>query len=75
VARGGSVDSILQFRLERGGDGMKLMKRRQQAHLGSTGRKHDTARRCGDVGQRRRGTMEGKGGRRRQLSDGESDQG
>jgi hypothetical protein len=53
VARGGSADSMLQFRLERAGDGMKLMKRRHRAHLGSTGRKRDTARWRGDVGRRR----------------------
>jgi hypothetical protein len=37
---------MLQFRLERGGDGIKhyrKMKRRQQARLGSMERKRDTA--------------------------------
>jgi hypothetical protein len=41
----GGADSMLRFRLERGGDGMKhclKMKQRQWAHLGSMGRKHDT---------------------------------
>jgi hypothetical protein len=38
VAGGGGVDSILWFRLKRGGNGTKhcqKMKRRQQAHLDS----------------------------------------
>jgi hypothetical protein len=48
-----SADSMVQFRLKRGGDEMKhcrKMKRRQRAHLGSMGRKRDTVRQCGDVG-------------------------
>jgi hypothetical protein len=51
--------------LERANDGMKhyrKMKRRQRAHLGSMIRNHDTVRRCGDVGWRRCGTGEEKGG-------------
>jgi hypothetical protein len=44
VSGSGGVDSMLQFRLERGDDGMKhyrKMKRRHRAHLGSIGRKRD----------------------------------
>jgi hypothetical protein len=70
VVDGGGVDSMLQYRLERGGDGMKRcrkMKRRQRARLGSMGRKRDMVQRRGDVGRRRGGTGEGKGRRRRQL--------
>jgi hypothetical protein len=40
VADGGDADTMLQFRLERGGDGTKRyrkMKRRQGTRLGSTG--------------------------------------
>jgi hypothetical protein len=62
---------MLRFRLERGGDEMKRcqkMKRSQRARLGSMGRKCDTVRRRGDVGQRIGGTEEGKG-RRRRRSD------
>jgi hypothetical protein len=40
---------------------------RQRARLGSIGMKCDTVRRRGDIGQRRGGTEEGKGRRRRQL--------
>jgi hypothetical protein len=45
VADGGGADLMLQFQLERGGDGTKWcrkMKRRQRAHLGSMGRKRNT---------------------------------
>jgi hypothetical protein len=45
VACGDGVDSMLQFRLERGGDRIKRyqkMKRMQRSHLDSVGRKHDT---------------------------------
>jgi hypothetical protein len=45
VVDGCGVDSILQFRLERGGDGMKCcrkMKRRQRARFELMGRKRDT---------------------------------
>jgi hypothetical protein len=45
VAGGGCADSILQFQLERGDDGInryRKMKWRQQARLGSMGRKRDT---------------------------------
>jgi hypothetical protein len=66
VANGGGADSMLQFRLERGGDWIKhcqkMKWRRQRAHPGSMGKKHDMARWSGDVGQRRGGTREGKGG-------------
>jgi hypothetical protein len=65
VAGGGGADPLLQFWLERGGDEMKCcqkMKKRQRALLGSMGRKCDTARRHGDIGQRRGDTREGKGG-------------
>jgi hypothetical protein len=68
--RGGGADSMLQFQLERGGDGMKhcrKMKWRQQACLGSMERKHDTVRWRGEFGRRRCGIGEGKGRRRRQL--------
>jgi hypothetical protein len=71
VAGDSGADSMFRFRLERGGDGMKhcwKMKRRQQALLGSMGRKRDTTRRHDDVGQRRCGNREGKGRRRHQLS-------
>jgi hypothetical protein len=34
------------------------IKRRQRAHLGSIGSKHDTVRRCDDVDRRRYGTDE-----------------
>jgi hypothetical protein len=47
VADGSDADSVLRFWLERGGDGMKRcrkMKRRQQARLGSMGRKCDMVR-------------------------------
>jgi hypothetical protein len=40
------------------------MKQRQRACLGFMERKHDTARRCDDVGRRRGGTEEGKRRRR-----------
>jgi hypothetical protein len=63
VDGGGAADSILQFRLERGSDGMKYcrkMKQRQQAHLGSMGRKCDMTRWHGDIGRRRGDTEEGK---------------
>jgi hypothetical protein len=70
VAYSSGVDSMLQFWLERGGDGTKRcrkMKRRRRAHLGSMGRKCDTSQRCDDVDQRRDGTEEGKGRGRCQL--------
>jgi hypothetical protein len=47
VAYGGGVDSMLCFRLERVGDGIKHcreMKRSQRPHHGSMGRKRDRAR-------------------------------
>jgi hypothetical protein len=43
-AGGGGADSMLQFQLEREGDGMNhcwKMKQRQRAHVGSMGRKCD----------------------------------
>jgi hypothetical protein len=67
VVGDGGVDSILRFRLERGSNETKCcrkMKRRQRAHRASLGRKCDTARRHGNIGQRRGGTREGKGRRR-----------
>jgi hypothetical protein len=70
VARDSGADSILQFLLEMGGDGIKhcqKMKRRQRARLGSMGKERDIAWRRDDVGQRRDSTMEGKGWRRHQL--------
>jgi hypothetical protein len=57
------ADSMLQFRLEREGDGTKCcrkMKRSQRAHLGSMGRRHDPVERRDDVGRRRGGTEEEK---------------
>jgi hypothetical protein len=65
-----SAASMVQFWLKRGGDGMKLcrkMKRRQQVHLGSMGRKRDMVRWCGNVGRRRGGTGAGKWRRWHQL--------
>jgi hypothetical protein len=70
VACGGGVDSMLQFRLERGGDRTKRcwkMNRRQRARLGSIGRKCDTMRWCDDVDRSRDGTEERKGRRRCHL--------
>jgi hypothetical protein len=70
VVCGGGAYSILQSRLESGGDETKRCrkkKRRQRARLGSIGRKRDTARRCDDIGQSRDGTGEEKWMRRRQL--------
>jgi hypothetical protein len=70
VVGGGGVDSMLWFRLKRGGDGMKCcrkMRRRLRAHFGSIGRKRDIVRRCVDVDRRRGGTGEGKGKRQHQL--------
>jgi hypothetical protein len=61
---------MLRFQLESRGDEMKhyqKIKERQRAYLGSMERKRDTARWCGDIGQRRDNTREGKGGRRRLL--------
>jgi hypothetical protein len=66
VAGGSGSDSMLPFRLERGGDRMKRcrkMKRRRQTHLGSIRRKRDMAWWRGNVGWRRGGTEEGKGRR------------
>jgi hypothetical protein len=61
VINGGGVDSILQFRLERGGNKTKRkMKRRHQTHFGSIERKCDTTRWFDDVGRMRGDTMEGK---------------
>jgi hypothetical protein len=70
VACDGGANSMLQFRLERRGDGEKYyrkMKRRQQSHLVSMERKRDTVRRRDDVGRSRGGTEEGKVRRRCQL--------
>jgi hypothetical protein len=66
VVDDGSADSMLLFRLEREGDGMKRCrktKQRQRARLDSMKMKCDMARRCGDVGRRRGGTEKGKGRR------------
>jgi hypothetical protein len=52
VAGGGGADSMLQFRLERGGDGTKRcrnMKWRQRAHLDSMGKNCDMMRWRGDI--------------------------
>jgi hypothetical protein len=70
VVGGVGVDSMLRFRLERGGDKTKhcrKMKRRQQARLSSMERKRDTAQRCANVGQRRDGTGERRESRQHQL--------
>jgi hypothetical protein len=70
VIDGGGVDSIFQFRLERGCDGTKhcrKMKRSQRACLHSIGRKRDMVQRRGDVDSRRGSPGEGKEMRRRQL--------
>jgi hypothetical protein len=75
VADADGVDSMLQFWLESGGDGMKHyrnMKQRQRAHLGSMERKRDTTRWCGDISQMRGGTREGKRRIQRQLDSCES---
>jgi hypothetical protein len=56
VAYSGGVDLMLQFWLERGGDGRKhcrKMNRRQRARLGSMEKKCDMVWWCDDVGQRR----------------------
>jgi hypothetical protein len=48
ITGGGGTDSMLQFQLERKGDGMKHcrnMKWKQQARLGSMEKRHDTVRR------------------------------
>jgi hypothetical protein len=70
VACCGGADSMLQFQLEMGGDGMKhcqKMKRRQRARLGSMGRKRDTVWERDDISRRRGGIGKGKRRRRRQL--------
>jgi hypothetical protein len=70
VVCAGDANSMLQFQLERGGNGTKhcqKMNRRQQTRLGSMGRKHDTVQWRDDVDRRRYGTDEGKGRRRCQL--------
>jgi hypothetical protein len=63
VACGGGADSILQFQLERGCDGMKhyrKMKRMQRAHLVSMGMKCDMVWYCDDVDRMRGSTGEEK---------------
>jgi hypothetical protein len=63
VSDGGGVYSMLQFQLEGRDDGTKRcrkIKMRQRARLGSMGKKRDMAWWCGNVGQRRGGTVEGK---------------
>jgi hypothetical protein len=70
VAGGGGADSMLQYWLERGGDGMKhywKMKQRQRARLGYMGRKCDMAWWHHNVRRRRGGNGEGKGRRWCQL--------
>jgi hypothetical protein len=50
VAYDSGANSMLQFRLKRGGDGTnhcRKRKRSQRARLGSMGRKHDMARHRG----------------------------
>jgi hypothetical protein len=67
VACNGAVDSMLQFQLERGDNGMKhcqKMKRSQQARLVSMERKRDMAQWCDYIGRRRGSTRERKGRRR-----------
>jgi hypothetical protein len=71
VAYDGGVDSMLQFRLERGGDGIKRcqkMKWKQRARFDSMGRKRDLAQWRDDFGRRRDGTEEKKGRRRCHLA-------
>jgi hypothetical protein len=66
------VDSMLQFQIKMGGDGMKhcqKMKRMQRARLVSMGKKRDTAQRRNDVGRSRGGTEEAKGSRPRSWTD------
>jgi hypothetical protein len=58
------VNSILQFRLERGGGDTKHCQKIQRARLGSIGMKLDMTRQCDDVGRGRDNTGEGKGRRR-----------
>jgi hypothetical protein len=68
IAYGGGANLMLQFWLERRCDGIKRCRKikwRQRAHLVSMGRKRDTMRLCDDIDQRRCGTEEGKGRRRR----------
>jgi hypothetical protein len=63
---GDGTDSMLQFWLKGGGDGMKRCRKmnwRQRAHLSSMERKHDAMWWHGNVGQRRGSTGEGKGRR------------
>jgi hypothetical protein len=65
VVDGGGEDSILQFRLERWGDGTKhywTIKQRQRTRLGSMGRRRDMAWWHVNVDRRRDNTREGKGG-------------
>jgi hypothetical protein len=60
---GGGEDSMFQFRLKRGDDGMKCyqkMKRRRQVHVDSMGRKCDTTQQRGNVDRRRDDTEEGE---------------
>jgi hypothetical protein len=67
---GGGADSIFWFWLEMGGNRTKRyqkMMRRKRARIGSMGMKCDTTWLCGNVGQRRCGTKEGKGRRRHQV--------
>jgi hypothetical protein len=64
VACEGCANSMLQFYLERGGDGTKRcrkMKPRQRARLGSMGRKCGTVR-WRDNASRRRGDTKGEKG-------------
>jgi hypothetical protein len=66
IACGGGANSMLQFRLERGGNRTKhywKMKWWQQAHLGSMGKKRDPVLRRNDISQRRGGIGEEKGRR------------
>jgi hypothetical protein len=67
---GGGVNSILQFRLEKGDDATKhcqKMKRRQRTHLDSMRKNRDTVRWSGDVGQMRDDIREGKRRSQHQL--------
>jgi hypothetical protein len=70
VASGDGADLMLQFQIDRGGDGTKRyrkMKRRQRARLDCIRRKCDTTRQGDNVGCRIGDTGDGKGRRRHHL--------
>jgi hypothetical protein len=66
----GGANSMIQFWLDTGDDGIKhcrKMKRRHRVRLGFIEKKCDTIRRCDDLDRRRCSTYEGKGMRQCQL--------